>query len=508
MYRTDYLIAKLAYGNVLELGCFNGRRSHVIDMMGHNVVGVDEDRDAIAKARKYAEECCLENCQFECLEDWTGKQRFDTIVVSNWSDDIQSSVFGQIDRHMKRNGQVILTIPYSTHLLGARNLSVASLKTAQKELSTQFSALKEIKDEFTKWGIFVFRHDHHDRTHETEAGTSDATRVSCPKASVVLTTYNRGKMVATAIDSILKQTYPNIELIVVNDGSTDGTKNVLAGYGSKIIAINKARNEGVASATNTGLEASSGEYINRFDDDDTMFPRKIECQMKKFSRDHTLGMVYTGGYLKMAYNDKKVFDYIGRYVRLSQYAMNPNLNILNTAVLLKKRCLDEVGYYNAKLKTMEECDRFIRIMARFNYAFIPIPGVTYLKHGDNVTITGRKIIRESARQIQRDLVEQIGIEKVFPGIEDIENEDEKRRQYSLVFLRRGRFSAGKGCHELACEDFERALSYAPENRAAKKYLKKAQEALAKQDKEEGVAREANQTKQEPSKSGEKILSTV
>jgi len=144
---------------------------------------------------------------------------------------------------------------------------------------------------------------------------------------------------------------------------------------------------------------------------------------------------------------------------------------------VKKQCLDEIGFFDTQLKGMEECDRFIRIMARHEYEFIPVPGVLYMKHGGNYMMEKQEIFKESARQIHQSMIDQMGIDDLFKNIASIENEDERRKQYSLAFLRRGKFGQAKGCYQLACQDFERALVFAPENMAAKKYLKKVRDEL-------------------------------
>lgn len=485
MQRTDYLIAQRCNGRVLDLGCRDGRRSLLIDMLGSDVLGVDEDRKQLSVAQERAKACCLDHCHFKCIDDnWIDNQRFDTIVVSSSSAGMERTLLGPVDRVLELNGQIILAIPNSTHLLGDRNLSIPSLKTLRERFSSLFPVVEDIQDDFTEWRISVFR-----RSAEMGAEKSGSTRsisnaTSLPKVSIIMSTYNRAQMIHNAIDSVLNQTYANIELVVVNDGSTDGTREILDTYGSRLTAIHKPKNEGISVATNTGLATASGDFVQRFDDDDIMFPRKIECQVRKFGTNPALGLVYAAAYVQFSLRDEKWFRYMGRFIPLSEYAFVPSIEVLNSATLVKKQCMDEIGFFDTQLKGMAECDRFIRIMARYEYEFMPVPAVLYMKHGGNHTMKRRELIKESSQKIHESMVDQVDIDDLFKDIANIEDEDERRKQYSLVFLRRGRYGSAKGCYESACKDFERALTLAPENRAAKKYLKEAREALSKQDMQE------------------------
>ena len=95
-----------------------------------------------------------------------------------------------------------------------------------------------------------------------------------PRVSIVVTNYNYGRFVGQAIDSVLGQTYPNVEVIVVDDGSTDDSREVITGYGNRIIPILKV-NGGEGSAFNAGFAASSGDLVLFLDADDTLHPEAL-----------------------------------------------------------------------------------------------------------------------------------------------------------------------------------------------------------------------------------------
>ena len=116
------------------------------------------------------------------------------------------------------------------------------------------------------------------------------------KVSVAIPTYNRAHYICETIDSVLVQTYKDYEIIVVDDGSTDNTREILKRYGGKIKYFYQA-NQGQASAWNYAVSQSSGEYIAFLDDDDLWFPEKLERQVEVLDKNPDLGFVCSESYV-------------------------------------------------------------------------------------------------------------------------------------------------------------------------------------------------------------------
>ena len=112
--------------------------------------------------------------------------------------------------------------------------------------------------------------------------------------SVIVPTYNRGNVIGRAVKSILRQTWPHFEIIIVDDGSTDGTKAIVDELGdSRIRYMLLEQNAGVAHARNVGIQEAKYEYIAFLDSDDEWLPKKLELQMKRMLRcADEVGMVY------------------------------------------------------------------------------------------------------------------------------------------------------------------------------------------------------------------------
>jgi len=114
-----------------------------------------------------------------------------------------------------------------------------------------------------------------------------------PEVSVVLPTYNSAGLVGQAVESILRQTYRPLEIVVIDDGSTDNTRQVVAAFGGRVRYVHQD-NAGVAAARNHGVREARGEYIALQDADDASEPTRIALQMKLLAEDEQLGMVATG----------------------------------------------------------------------------------------------------------------------------------------------------------------------------------------------------------------------
>ena len=113
------------------------------------------------------------------------------------------------------------------------------------------------------------------------------------RVSVIIPAYNGDRYMVEAINSILHQTYTNWEIIIVDDGSTDNTSNIIQKY-SKQIKYFHQTNQGVAASRNLGLSKAEGEYIAFLDQDDVFLPHKLASQVTVLAEDSTLGMVSSG----------------------------------------------------------------------------------------------------------------------------------------------------------------------------------------------------------------------
>ena len=203
--------------------------------------------------------------------------------------------------------------------------------------------------------------------------------------SVVIPAYNHARYLPAAIDSALAQTYAPVEVIVVDDGSTDDTPRVLAAYGDRIRVIRQA-NQGAGAARNAGLAASRGEYVAFLDSDDIWLPRKLELQMGRFDADPALGLVHCGaetidehgrttGYLLDGLEGWVASDLL----RLDREVMGPGSDIV-----VPRRVADEVGGFDVRLPPSEDWDFSYRIAAKYRVGYVAEPLIRYRQHGGGI----------------------------------------------------------------------------------------------------------------------------
>ncbi|SHH14430.1 glycosyltransferase family 2 protein [Virgibacillus chiguensis] len=184
------------------------------------------------------------------------------------------------------------------------------------------------------------------------------------KVSVVIPTHNRANLLKNAVDSVIKQTYKNLEIIIVSDGSTDETEVLLSEYkrvDSRIKAIHYYPNKGGNYARNLGIKNSTGEYVAFLDDDDEWMEKKIELQIKQFTNNPKLGLIYSG--TEITYTQYGIsYESIPKKTGdLSKDILISNYIGTTSCVIVKKEILNLVGGFDTALKAKQDYDLWIRV---------------------------------------------------------------------------------------------------------------------------------------------------
>jgi len=191
-----------------------------------------------------------------------------------------------------------------------------------------------------------------------------------PLVSVIIPTYNRRDLLREAIDSVLSQTFKDFELIVVDDGSVDGTGRMLRRYGDRLTYVVQ-ENRGVSVARNRGIDLAGGGYITFLDSDDLWMPTKLETQMRLFQDQRGARVCYTDEV--WIRNGKRV----NQKKRHAKYAgwiyvhCLPLCIISPSSVCLRREVLDTVGLFDPKMFVCEDYDLWLRVTARYPVHFIP-----------------------------------------------------------------------------------------------------------------------------------------
>ena len=190
-----------------------------------------------------------------------------------------------------------------------------------------------------------------------------------PKISVIIPTYNRCAWIKHAIDSVLQQTYQNFELLIVDDGSTDITKGILAEYGEKISYFYQS-NKGPAAARNLGIKQSKGTYICFLDSDDRWVKSKLETQVNLVTDHPEIKICYTNEtWIRkgIQVNQKKIHQ---KYSGWIYRRCLPLCIISPSSVMIHREVFEKVGNFDEEMTVCEDYDLWLRISHLYPISFI------------------------------------------------------------------------------------------------------------------------------------------
>ena len=286
--------------------------------------------------------------------------------------------------------------------------------------------------------------------------------------SVIIPTYNRPNYLREAVDSVFAQTYPFIEILVIDDGSSDGgaqTKSTLQPYLSpdffstripKVTYLYQ-KNSGLVSAVNRGLGLAHGEYIQRLDDDDRLLPEKIARSVEVFQADPVVGLVATG-YYHINAAGKRIRTCSPRQCPDSRRLFNMLIGCISACagVMVRSLAHQKVGAYrNIKAQDYE---MWVRIAKEFKVETINLPLAEYRQHpGSSVNI------KDNRAKMERDILnftdEQIKSTPLEELIPDLQSRPHAYALRAAVYLQQdGKYVRGT---PLAKAELEQGLQLAP-----------------------------------------------
>lgn len=219
--------------------------------------------------------------------------------------------------------------------------------------------------------------------------------------TVVILTYNRAAMLPRAIESVLAQTQRNIDILVVDDASTDDTPQVMAGYSGNVRYVRRAVNGGEAAARNTGWRNTTSEFITYLDDDDCYEPEKIRKELTLLRRRPEAGLAYCRYYYMTA--DGRRLD---SSVSLPEGDVLDELLmgcfVLSHAPLIRREWLERIDGFDEALALTTDWDAWLRLsLAGCQFVCVQEPLVGYRMHGGNVTKSVEKWLRDGETTLER-----------------------------------------------------------------------------------------------------------
>jgi len=228
--------------------------------------------------------------------------------------------------------------------------------------------------------------------------------MNAPLVSVIIPTFNRSHLLDKAVQSVLRQTYKNYEILVIDDHSPDETRAVVGRMNSeKIIYIRLPHNRGLSAARNTGFKAARGEFMALLDDDDEWLETKLEKQMEAFlSAPPLVGVVYTGAW-KISNNSRCPVPGSGAIPQeknIYQDMLQGKYFVLPSASMIRRECLQRVGLYDEHIRSLEDWDFWIRISKYYFFKYVDENLVLY--HSTEGSLSRARLLRfRMARYIMK-----------------------------------------------------------------------------------------------------------
>ena len=296
---------------------------------------------------------------------------------------------------------------------------------------------------------------------------SPVDRVDGLRVSVLVPTFNRVNYIAECLDSLLAQTMPALEIIVIDDGSEDGTVELLKRYGQRIRYVRKD-NGGKPTAVNLGLSLAQGELIWIFDDDDVALPNAIESRVMVLAGAPDAGFVFSSHYYGTDGADGKIVR--GALHQLPAYNPDSFFHELMkgcffhlATALVRREAYVTLGGFDVDLLSSEDYDMQLRLASTFKRVYCPQPSFIFRQHDG---LRGAKAIRYSGRQrdkVFRKFDQRVGLklrsslllgDYLVPRQSAIDDGLKEREAY----LARMTVMASKGCLTEMVDDLQSALA--------------------------------------------------
>jgi glycosyltransferase involved in cell wall biosynthesis len=243
-----------------------------------------------------------------------------------------------------------------------------------------------------------------------------------PTVSVIIPTYNRAQWIGASIQSVLDQTYTDYEIIVVDDGSTDDTAEVIRAFTDRVRYFYQ-ENGGSAAARNRGLQEARGEYIAFLDSDDLFLPEKLHKQVEYLQHNPHIGMVYSA-YTNIDHNHNELGIIPAQYTGHIYRQMLFHCNIQTSSVMIRRQVIETVGLFDIALPMAQDVDYWIRVARHFEIGAITEPLAYVRLHPDNKPRDPEKILNYFLYIAEKNLADDTG--PIF-----------HRRVYASIYYRGG-----------------------------------------------------------------------
>lgn len=220
-----------------------------------------------------------------------------------------------------------------------------------------------------------------------------------PLITIYITNYNYGKFIKKAIDSVLNQTYKNIEIIIIDDGSTDDSKKVINEYEKHpLISVIYQNNKGLTISNNIAISVARGQFIIRLDADDYLDENALKLLFSEFEKDTELGMVFGDWYEIDEYDNVTAIERRHNFEKDVSLFDQP---AHGACTMFRLSYLKELQGYDESLSRQDGYELWFRFIKKYKIKSINIPVFYYRKHGNNLTSNEEKLLNTRAQILEK-----------------------------------------------------------------------------------------------------------
>ena len=263
-----------------------------------------------------------------------------------------------------------------------------------------------------------------------------------PKVAVLMSVYNGEKYLHESIDSILTQTFKDFEFLIINDGSTDKTDQILNGYNDpRIKIINNGKNIGLTKSLNKGLKLAKGEYIARMDADDISMPGRLERELEFLDKNPAVGLV--GTYYLMINRKGNVLHTMKRLtesMELKEKLLRSN-QFCHGSVMFRAECIKNLGSYREEL--VQDYDLWLRISEKYEVANISEFLYKWRLDINSISVTKKFLqdkyallaieLAKERRQFGKDRFQSLAREKIDKPLDDLFPKTQSRKEIAKSY---------------------------------------------------------------------------
>lgn len=273
-----------------------------------------------------------------------------------------------------------------------------------------------------------------------------------PLISIITPTYNRADFIGEAIESVLAQTYGHFELLIVDDGSTDNTDEILDAYrGDTRVRVFRQENKGQSSARNHALANIRGEFVCFLDSDNYWAPEKLAQQVALFDQYPTTEVLYGDNIIIDELGKETSRHNMARYSgRIACYMIKDNCVAMNTT-MARRHCFDEMGGMSGKRRVADDYDLWLRFSAKYEFRYEPAYWA-YYRVMENQISSDKTLRFQVNEQIIKDF------RREYPSAL---TDKEFDKGFAFFYIRKGRYLGASGNKLQGLTQILRAARYTP-----------------------------------------------